>query len=52
MECQSEENGKRDQVGKEALESALLENRFIGVVCHRHLLSINIPTLRGFVNGC
>lgn len=51
MECQSEENGKWDQVCEKPLDAALLENRLIGVVCHRHLLSLNIPTLKGFVNG-
>jgi hypothetical protein len=51
MECQSEENGKRDKVGEKPLDTALLENRFVGVLCHRHLLSLNIPTLKGFVNG-
>lgn len=51
MKCQSEENGKWDQVGEKPLQSALLENWLIGVLCHRHLLSLNIPMLKGFVNG-
>jgi hypothetical protein len=51
MECQSKENGQRDQVGEKPLDAALLENRLIAVLCHRHLLSLNISTLKGFVNG-
>jgi hypothetical protein len=51
MKCQSEENGQRDQIGEKSLDASLLENRLIGFLCHRHLLSLNIPTLKGFVNG-
>lgn len=52
MECQSEENCKWDQVGEKPLESALLENRLIGVLCHRS--SPSLPKKHSYmrpVNG-
>lgn len=34
-----------------ANQASRLKYRFFGVLCHRHLLSLNIPMLKGFVNG-
>lgn len=51
MECQSEENGKRDQVREKALEAATLEDGFVGILRHVVLLFINVRPVGDFVNG-
>ena len=35
----------------EAHKASGLKDRFFGGLCHLNLLSLNIPTLKGFVNG-
>ena len=40
-----------EQKQDEAHKASGLKDRFFGGLCHRNLLSLNIPTLKGFVNG-
>lgn len=46
------ENGEPYSVGSDVKPLLLgVVVRAFCVVCHRHLLSLNIPMLKGFVNG-
>lgn len=43
--------GEAEQKQAEAQKASWLKDRLFGGLCHRHLLFLNIPMLKGFVNG-